>query len=368
MKEITENTHRALVRGFAFSLMLMFFVIPIFRKVIVGEFHPIGASVIWATSCVLLGIFYWSSYTKQLELAAVLSLSIGLIAWTVLIYISGGLQGPFHAVGLIFPFIAMLTCSRGFSLAILAFVVAVYAVMLSLALAQFQFPLLNVQLNQRILMINIIFAITLCAVAWITTYYAHSTFKMTQLIKHYADIDFLTQLPNRGVIRTYLDNEFNRAKRQQHWLHLMMIDADKFKQINDTYGHQMGDECLKEIAQVLEKEITHYSAKVGRYGGEEFLLVLTELSPERCFHLAKKIREHISKVHIDVDDKNSIQITATIGICSEKIGIDHGLEKMLKTADECMYLGKGEGRNSVVQHIADGPRVERQQQIVGVRA
>lgn len=318
MKQITEQTQRTLVRGFAVSLMIMFFSIPFFRKAVVGEFHPIGSNVIWVTACLLLAVFYWSKQTKKLELAAALLLLLGLTAWTVLIYISGGFQGPFHAVGLLFPFIAMLTCTRPLALAILAYVIAAYVALLNLAMTEFAFPVLNVEQWQRIIMINIMFVITLCTVAWVSTYYSHSTLKMTRMIKHYADIDFLTQLPNRGVISKYVNNEFNRAKRQHDWLHIMLIDADKFKQINDTYGHQMGDECLKEIAQVLEQKITRCSAKVGRYGGEEFLLVLSELSPSRCFHLAKKIREGISDIRIDVDDKQSFQITATIGICRDR--------------------------------------------------
>jgi len=116
------------------------------------------------------------------------------------------------------------------------------------------------------------------------------------------------------------------------------------KNINDNYGHQGGDDVLRFIDNSL-KSHTRHSDVIGRYGGEEFIVFLSGVHPERLFEVAEKIRKII-----EVESKTSIPVTVSIGIAHKVLGIDADkqVEDLIKTADERLYEAKNSGKNKVV--------------------
>jgi diguanylate cyclase (GGDEF)-like protein len=161
--------------------------------------------------------------------------------------------------------------------------------------------------------------------------------------------DPLTGCYNRSYLNERLPQEINRARRYKHPLSLILSDIDHFKKVNDTYGHLVGDHVLKEFVKCFMEVIRYNVDWVGRYGGEEFLIVLPETDLKSATRLAERLRSNLSQRVIEIQGKQ-ISITASFGITGfdpttpdEKISP----EALINEADEFMYQAKEEGRNRV---------------------
>ncbi|WP_329740828.1 bifunctional diguanylate cyclase/phosphodiesterase [Dyella sp. A6] len=167
---------------------------------------------------------------------------------------------------------------------------------------------------------------------------------------HYvAHHDPLTELPNRDVFHRRLDDALARARQDGHMLALLYIDLDRFKPINDSYGHDVGDLLLREVAARLRRCVRE-SDTVSRLGGDEFAVLLEQIShPEDAAHIAAKICHTFD--HPCVLGGHSLNIAASIGIALHPA---HGSsrERLLRNADDAMYLAKSRGGNQFVTATA----------------
>jgi diguanylate cyclase (GGDEF)-like protein len=159
-----------------------------------------------------------------------------------------------------------------------------------------------------------------------------------------AEIDALTFLLNRRMIVRKLQDEVLRAERYSNNLSISVVDVDHFKVVNDTYGHIVGDQVLRQIATLLQDHVRQPDV-VGRYGGEEFLILLpssdAKAAAEQAARLCKKMSETIVKIN---HSEQTISITISIGIAQFKDGIDTW-DTLLNRADNAMYEAKKNGRN-----------------------
>ncbi len=158
-----------------------------------------------------------------------------------------------------------------------------------------------------------------------------------------ATTDELTQLANRRSIVENLQLHFDSAKAQSSNLSVFMADIDFFKQINDTYGHDVGDEVLKLVAVTCEKKMRQPDL-VGRVGGEEFLFILPDTDIQQAFNIAERIRLEVSALSFAKIIRSDKQITISIGL-SMLSDSDVSIEQLLKRADEMLYAAKKMGRN-----------------------
>lgn len=157
--------------------------------------------------------------------------------------------------------------------------------------------------------------------------------------------DELTGLVNRREFFTIAHHEEERAKREGHVVSVMMVDADYFKKINDTYGHAIGDDVLRDLAANCQK-IFRRTDVVGRYGGEEFSVVLPGAKEEMAKTIAERLRKSVAD-SIVKSDKGDVQYTISIGIsCAE--GKDVRIEELLDRADRALYTAKAQGRNRAI--------------------
>ncbi len=166
-----------------------------------------------------------------------------------------------------------------------------------------------------------------------------------QLIKNLymqAITDGLTGLSNHTHFLGRLQEEVDRAGRYRHPLSLLMIDLDHFKSYNDTFGHQHGDELLRQIAHVLRTSLRRVDM-TARYGGEEFVVILPETNLEGAIVVAERLRSRISEMVVA-----KRQVTVSVGV-SATGGGDGALSPslLLRLADEAMYESKNGGRNTV---------------------
>jgi len=171
-------------------------------------------------------------------------------------------------------------------------------------------------------------------------------------IETLAIIDGLTGIFNRRHVLARFSQEFERAHRLKTELGCMMIDIDHFKGINDTYGHLVGDLILKETAGIINASIRTYDI-VGRYGGEEFLVVLPDTNFENTLSLAERIRKNIAGgLHKKAGVPISDPVTVSIGISSLSAD-DLSANDLFLRADNSLYTAKRAGRNRVARSAAE---------------
>lgn len=159
--------------------------------------------------------------------------------------------------------------------------------------------------------------------------------------------DELTKLYNRRHINKKLDDEFRRATRYHQHLSCLLMDADHFKSVNDTYGHAFGDVVLKEIAAILFETAREVDV-CGRFGGEEFIALLPNTDLDRAFIVADRIRKKVEN-HTFTHEGTSIKRTVSIGISALPDPHIKDEFQLVEWADIAMYAAKTQGRNRVVK-------------------
>ncbi len=165
-----------------------------------------------------------------------------------------------------------------------------------------------------------------------------------EFLRFAATHDPLTGLWNRGEIVSFLRRELVRADREQRPLGIVLVDADHFKKVNDSFGHIAGDAVLKEIGKRLQSGVRVYDG-VGRYGGEEFLLVLPGCDLKATVHRADSLRSLVSGSPIAAASKE-VKVTISLGVtvaASSELTLDETLQR----ADGALYEAKAKGRNRV---------------------
>ncbi|MDA1080275.1 MAG: diguanylate cyclase [Gemmatimonadetes bacterium] len=162
-----------------------------------------------------------------------------------------------------------------------------------------------------------------------------------------AHTDPLTQALNRRALTVRLVSEMDRARRYNADLSMLMVDLDHFKSVNDTHGHLVGDDVLREVAHLLQESVRSVDF-VARYGGEEFVVVLPETEAPGAVKFAERMRERIAATAF-VSDRGSVRITASIGVASYPLGDVHTVDDLFARADEALYRAKSGGRNLVCQ-------------------
>lgn len=207
---------------------------------------------------------------------------------------------------------------------------------------------------QGIVLAIVVLLVILLCVAFIA-------FKMVQLptkqlgivqekLQYFASMDSLTSVFNRHQIFKILQTEIARAHRLNCKLSLILIDLDKFKTINDQYGHPTGDEVLRQVAKKMLVEMRQYDT-IGRYGGEEFLIVLPGTNRTAAVVIAERVRSAIQELTIVYhQQKISISISAGVATLSPA---DSSMDLLIKRADKALYEAKDKGRNQVIYDFYD---------------
>lgn len=161
-----------------------------------------------------------------------------------------------------------------------------------------------------------------------------------------ASSDHLTGLANRQRFYEFLDQQVAEAVRYRRPLSVVMADIDRFKQVNDRFGHRAGDEVLRAVARVLV-ESKRRPDIAARYGGEEFLLVLPETTVEEAAEFAERVRGRIASTRVNVAGADLV-VTASFGVAGGTLSDRAWRDRLVQAADEALYDAKRAGRNAVV--------------------
>ncbi len=172
--------------------------------------------------------------------------------------------------------------------------------------------------------------------------------RANQALDQLAHLDGLTQIANRRRFDQALGTEWLRMKREGKEIGLIMADIDYFKQYNDIYGHQAGDDCLRSVASTLASLVRRPADLVARYGGEEFVILLPDTDIEGCRQIAEKMRQKIELLRIPhAGSKAHSVVTISFGVAVARPVEDDGYEMLIRMADKALYSAKERGRNRV---------------------
>ena len=171
--------------------------------------------------------------------------------------------------------------------------------------------------------------------------------ELTRQVKY----DFLTRVYSRQYFIGIAAQEQNRALRYQRPLSLIMIDIDNFKRVNDTFGHEVGDRVLVDVARTIKAELRVVDI-LARFGGEEFVVLLPETGLLQARQVADKIRMKVAAMMVSGNDEGGreIQVTVSLGLTSLN-GRVKGLDDLLRLADQAMYAAKADGRNCLREKV-----------------
>jgi len=163
-------------------------------------------------------------------------------------------------------------------------------------------------------------------------------------LKRLSQTDRLTNLNNRGYWEECLQREFQRQRRTQHISSLLIFDIDHFKRVNDGYGHAAGDEAILHLAKILRKNLRETDIG-GRYGGEEYAVILTETDAKHALIFAERIRRLVEASHV-MYNEIEIKFTISLGIAEYSDEFDNH-QNWIEAADSALYKAKTGGRNQV---------------------
>ncbi len=167
-------------------------------------------------------------------------------------------------------------------------------------------------------------------------------------LKKLSMLDGLTGIANRRHFDSSLQEEYQRAKETRSPLSLILIDIDHFKLYNDSYGHQPGDDCLKQVATTIANECKKSSDLAARYGGEEFVVLLPDTNTNNAVLVAERIREKIEFLRKEhKSSSTSKHVTVSLGISTLLADGQISAEELLERADKALYNAKEDGRNQV---------------------
>ncbi|MGB1799561.1 MAG: GGDEF domain-containing protein [Gammaproteobacteria bacterium] len=316
-------------------------------RLLAGELHLMATCAGTATAIVFFLIAYLSG--KKIS-ATIGAWSLVIILWLGLLfggYAVGGIHAPVTIVFSLIPLASayLINIRATIIMCTLSIVsIITFYIIDNLGYSQ-PITLDNSEVGffRAAWLICVIFLVSV--MGWL---YSRKTLQLTKILEEQASTDFLTKLANRRKLNERLEQEFYRTRRHKNWLTLLMIDIDHFKSLNDEEGHVKGDETLVLIANRIKDFCQRSTDIAGRYGGEEFLLILPDLEPDNAKTLAENIRQAVQEISISCSNIENQNLSVTIGCLSVR-GTDlDTASELVNNCDKLLYEGKNAGRNIVM--------------------
>lgn len=185
-----------------------------------------------------------------------------------------------------------------------------------------------------------------------------------RMLQQQAQRDGLTQLSNRRYFDEALEREWRRGRRTRNPVALLMVDLDHFKQINDSYGHRAGDQCLRHLAPLLKEVAKRPSDVIARYGGEEFALLLPDVSLDAAMMLAELLCIKVREAQFDIGIGRPLRLQVSVGVAAEVPDKGNRADQLVEMADRALYTAKQLGRDRVAhshQEISSAQLMEHMQ-------
>jgi len=292
-------------------------------------------------------IYYLTNKGFSSALGAWLICIVSLLGFVIAGYVSGGLHAPVILAYPLIPLVSALLIDHRAAIIMGTLSISTIVIYFILDINGYSFPLPISDYRAGVMrgtwLIFTIFLVTI--IGW---YYSRKNESLKHILKEQADTDFLTNLSNRRKLDEALKKEFYRTRRNNNWLSILLLDIDHFKKLNDAEGHLKGDECLKLVAKEIGDYCKRATDIAGRYGGEEFMLVLPDIEPSNAIKIAESLRKSVENIEIESASQEKRNITITIGALSIQGTKFNAPAELIKIVDDLLYEGKQSGRNKVV--------------------
>lgn len=342
---------RSLLQAINLMVVILLGTLMVIKLLIVGLEQPPVAGLVVVPGC--LANAWYLHRNGSVDVAARVFIGLLLFGLAVGGANTGGFVGPVVILSPIIPIFAMLLLN-GRAAALSLFLVGLILSGLFVFDVNGVLPQnLNSTADMLFGRLVTIFALALVS-TWVVWHFARVTGKLLGKIEQQSHTDYLTGIFNRRGIEMMLQREVGRARRNNSWLSLIMIDVDSFKLYNDTNGHQAGDSCLVNVARVISACIGRKADVVGRFGGEEFLVILPDTSNEGALKVAEKIRRHMLDQKVLYGSGNANPVSLTLGVISARGSGIADTDHLVRQADDALYQGKQKGRNCVVSLVLEG--------------
>ncbi|WP_320158926.1 diguanylate cyclase [Marinobacter litoralis] len=326
------------------------------------QFSPLGYRLLWflrLTTLLLIGYSLFVSYHSGIALVSALAAICTPIAWLVALrlWLRGQTLAGYYVLAwtpLLVGHLALATSKLGllprseFTEMAPQAGVAIEAVLLSFALAY----RINIERKKRQEAQEHALVVQREANLTLETRVRERTEELqnaNQLLKAASLTDGLTGVANRRRFDEKLNEEWQRAIRHEHELSLIMVDIDHFKQVNDTFGHLVGDDCLVAVANVIDNEVQRSIDLLARFGGEEFVVLLPTTGSEGAGVVAERLRTAVEGSPVKVSDGGApVNLTISLGVATLLATQGADPQELMRRADEALYRAKAGGRNRVV--------------------
>ncbi|MDT8397560.1 MAG: diguanylate cyclase [Pseudomonadales bacterium] len=341
---------RGLVQITNLILIVLVAILALFRLVLLGAgYFPFPALA------VVLGGLVNAVYIGRggsLDTAARALIGLLLFGLAYGGFNTGAFSGPVILLSPLIPLCTMLLMdvrSAGISLLLTSVVLGALFLLDSNGLVP---PNQNdpglIQLGRLIALLAVCLASTL--IVWCFVRISRS---LLETIRQQSNTDYLTGVFNRRGIEVNLRREVGRARRTNSWLSLIIADVDFFKLYNDNNGHQAGDRCLVAVAQLIQSCSARITDVVGRFGGEEFVVILPDTDGTEAPAIAENMRRKILEQKIPYAEGDSRLLSLTFGVVSVRGRAIDSSHQLISQADVALYKGKQQGRNCVVSIFSD---------------
>lgn len=339
-----EDNH-SLVYTTNLLIMVLLFVGVLFRWFAIDVSNPPWPGI--GVVLLLVGNSVYLSQSGSSDIAAGILISILVVGLLVSGVKSGGFGGPVLILSPLIPIAATLLISARAGLFTVIVVTLILLIMFALHLSG-KIP--DNPNSETGLLVGRYLAVSFTAMVttWVVWAFAQSHRKLLREVESLAHTDHLTGIANRRSVALGLAKETARARRTGGWISTLMIDVDHFKRFNDINGHAEGDECLKRVANVLKNAAKRPTDLLGRYGGEEFILILPETDCMGAAIVAEAIRAEMQAQNIPYENGKSDVVTVSIGSFSSSDKCTQDEDVLVRQADSALYEAKESGRNRVV--------------------
>ena len=342
-----ENNPGQLRRVLPFALLLtLLFAAADFWRLPEQVFSAIAVPrIIQLVALIALALPLYLGHRRFLETAVIITLAVFGITTPVML-------GTINASEVFSPISAQLIilCFCYFLAGLRFFQAALTGALISIAYPSsqlmFSYPLPNLGFNCFMI---VAFNMLGLVGAYFLEYTSRENFLSRQLLSEMALFDSMTGLLNKRAFALDLDKICSQARREGVPVAVAMADVDNFKEYNDYFGHVQGDQCLRNVATALQEAVKRPLDKVGRYGGEEFIMLWYNCSSADARRLGEEARNAVEELHIMHGPGASQRtVTVSIGVASSEDGepVDGG--SLIRAADRALYAAKGQGRNRLV--------------------
>ena len=308
---------------------------------------PWAAFVVWT---ILAATAVYLRRGGSVKIAVWVTIASFFSGFTVSAIYTGGFEGPMVALAPFLPVLVILLVNAKAGWIGTAATLSLLSVVALLQSFGFTQPL-PISDAGLVLLQYLLVAFATIVVAWVVADFADKSSTFSTAILLHSQTDFVTGVANRRRINDSLKQETERAGRAESHLSVILIDIDFFKRFNDTNGHQAGDQCLATVAEVLKVAAKRSIDVIGRYGGDEFIMLLPSTDASAAAVIAEQVRSEMLSRSLYYDNEGKDKVSLTLGIASLRGRAIKSPEHLIKLADDALLHGKAHGRNTISSAI-----------------